>query len=62
MESKFCRRCGRQLKSEQSRQLGFGRICWEKTKNECTIKPLFKTEVIEDDKQQPNDIQVTERT
>lgn len=31
MEHIKCLRCGRRLKSEQSRQLGYGQICWEKS-------------------------------
>lgn len=30
MEHIKCLRCGRRLKSEQSRQLGYGQVCWEK--------------------------------
>lgn len=30
MEHIKCLRCGRRLKSEQSKQLGYGQICWER--------------------------------
>lgn len=32
----FCRRCGRKLKSEQARQLGFGASCYKKYIAETT--------------------------
>lgn len=36
-----CLRCGRKLKTEESKNLGFGKICWEKYNNEGTTKKLF---------------------
>lgn len=41
-EHQYCLRCGRKLKSEESRELGYGTICYKKmlTKNK-NIKSLF---------------------
>lgn len=36
---KCCKRCGRKLKSEESKSRGYGKICWEKA--QTNIKPLF---------------------
>ena len=33
-----CLRCGRKLKSESSKELGFGKICWEKYNSEDNYK------------------------
>ena len=35
-----CLRCGRKLKSEEARKIGYGKVCLEKTKK-CGIKRLF---------------------
>ena len=40
-----CLRCGRKLKNEESRKLGFGKVCWEKYNANTQIK-LFNTEEI----------------
>ena len=40
-ESKTCKRCGRKLKSEQSKELGFGCVCYKKYLAENRLKPLF---------------------
>lgn len=37
-----CLRCGRKLKTESSKELGFGKTCWEKYNSENTYKELFK--------------------
>lgn len=40
----FCRRCGRELKSRQAKELGFGVTCYKKHMKEClcsTRKRLF---------------------
>ena len=40
----FCRRCGRELKSRQAKELGFGITCYRKYMKEClrsTRKHLF---------------------
>jgi hypothetical protein len=42
MEYKCCLRCGRKLKSEESKKLGFGKVCWEKWQNETASKKLFE--------------------
>ena len=36
-----CFRCGRKLKSEESKILGMGRVCYEKWQQEQNTKPLF---------------------
>ena len=36
-----CIRCGKQLKSQVSKELGFGPVCWVKWNNESILKPLF---------------------
>lgn len=36
-----CIRCGRKLKSEESKQLGFGPTCYKKWKNETLSKKLL---------------------
>lgn len=52
-QKKYCRRCGRQLKDTQSKELGFGRTCYKKHVLELMTKrkPLFpitkRTEVLE---------------
>lgn len=40
----FCRRCGRELKNKQAKELGFGPACYRKYMKECTYsnrKRLF---------------------
>jgi hypothetical protein len=37
---KLCKRCGRKLKSAESRERGYGKSCWEKA--QTTLKPLFR--------------------
>ena len=40
-----CIRCGRKLKTPASKELGFGKVCWEKWNNEdVKTKPLFVME------------------
>lgn len=41
-----CIRCGRKLKNEESKELGFGKVCWEKWNAEINAKPLFDTGVM----------------
>lgn len=37
-----CIRCGRKLKSEEAKKLGYGPICWKKHNiKHITYKPLF---------------------
>ena len=43
-EYKNCLRCGRKLKSEESKKLGFGKVCWEKWQHETEAKKLFGLE------------------
>lgn len=57
MKHSKCLRCGRKLKTEQSQELGFGKVCWEKYNTESQMC-LF--EVNKDAcKQQHDDIQTT---
>lgn len=40
-----CIRCGRKLKTPASKELGFGKTCWEKWNSEgAKTKPLFTLE------------------
>lgn len=36
---KLCKRCGRKLKSIESKERGYGKTCWEKAQRNA--KPLF---------------------
>ena len=36
-----CLRCGRKLKTEEAKEKGFGKICWEKYRNDISYKELF---------------------
>ncbi len=38
MEFQFCLRCGRKLKSVEAKQLGMGKICYAKVKNNQQMK------------------------
>jgi hypothetical protein len=43
----FCRRCGRELKSKQAKELGFGPTCYKRHMSELARsnrKRLFKVE------------------
>ena len=40
---KYCLRCHRLLKSEESKAKGMGKTCWEKYLKEKQGKPLFKS-------------------
>lgn len=37
----LCRRCGRRLKTEEAKQRGMGKICWEKS-HTSSSKRLFE--------------------
>lgn len=37
----YCRRCGRRLKTEESKKLGLGRCCYQKEVRTKYSKPLF---------------------
>ena len=37
-----CLRCNRKLKTEESKKLGFGKICWEKHNSDKRLKALFE--------------------
>ncbi len=39
-----CGRCGRRLKNPESRQLGFGAICYGKLQARRKLRPLFSME------------------
>lgn len=36
-----CLRCGRKLKNEEARKIGYGKICLKKVKKDKKIKRLF---------------------
>ena len=40
-EHEFCLRCGRRLKNEEARILGYGKICWEKMQVKDKTNTLF---------------------
>lgn len=45
MENKeydFCLRCHRKLRTEEARKIGYGKICYEKSKTEKPRPTLFK--------------------
>lgn len=37
----ICRRCGRKLKSDESKALGFGPTCYKRFMEETKLIPLF---------------------
>ena len=37
-----CLRCGRRLKTEESKLLGFGKTCWEKYNGDDNFQKLFE--------------------
>jgi len=39
----LCRRCGRKLKTEEARERGYGKVCWEKSRTSIEKRPLFHT-------------------
>ena len=45
-ETVFCRRCGRKLKSEQAKQLGFGPTCYKRYIKETTMSTRKKLFVV----------------
>ena len=47
MKYENCLRCGRRLKSEESKELGFGKTCWKKYNAEDNFKELFTMEKVE---------------
>lgn len=38
---KNCIRCGRKLRSDASKELGMGKVCWEKFNEKDDFKQLF---------------------
>lgn len=44
-EHPVCIRCGRKLKTEESRELGFGPTCYKKWQAESISKKIFDVEV-----------------
>lgn len=47
---KFCRRCGRRLLTDEARERGYGKICWEKSRTFIEKKPLFDSKMAEKDR------------
>lgn len=43
-EHTICIRCGRKLKTPESRKLGFGAICYKKWQEDTLTEPLFRKE------------------
>ena len=41
-EYKYCLRCGRRLKTEEARLIGYGRVCRERAENRALKRPLIK--------------------
>ena len=39
----LCRRCGRKLKTDEARERGYGKVCWEKSRTSVEKRPLFQT-------------------
>lgn len=48
-DSKECARCGRRLKNEKAKQLGYGTVCWRKVQAEKAIA----AEEQQEEKEQP---------
>ncbi len=44
-EYENCLRCGRKLKTPESKILGFGKVCYEKYNSEAKYKELFHLEM-----------------
>ena len=42
--SKVCKRCGRKLKTDTAKEIGMGKICFEKSKASA-LKSLFERSV-----------------
>lgn len=42
----LCRRCGRRLKTEEAKQRGMGKTCWEKSRTSSS-KRLFEVSINE---------------
>lgn len=40
-EHEYCLRCGRKLKNQDARLLGYGTICYKKSRTDSTKKSLF---------------------
>ena len=38
---RYCLRCGRVLKKEEAKRIGYGKVCYEKMKQETTKRSLF---------------------
>jgi DNA-directed RNA polymerase subunit RPC12/RpoP len=40
-QHRLCFRCGRKLKSDESKERGMGPTCWKKYQEEQSTQPLF---------------------
>lgn len=38
---KYCLRCGRRLRNEEARTIGYGKICLKRVESRADIKPLI---------------------
>ena len=38
----YCLRCGRKLKNQKAKELGYGMVCYKKLTTPRHIKPLFE--------------------
>jgi hypothetical protein len=61
-EHLVCIRCGRKLKTPESRELGFGKVCYAKWQDETLTKPLFGKEGYNAPQQRRNDAKTPDST
>lgn len=40
-EHEYCLRCGRRLKSQEARMLGYGTVCYKKMQSQKSVPRLF---------------------
>ena len=57
-----CLRCGRKLKTEESKLLGFGKTCWEKYNSDDNFQTLFEVGDSNAFEQLHNDMETTSST
>ena len=37
----FCKRCGRKLRSEEAKERGMGKVCWEKSQRTSQFRLFY---------------------